>query len=146
MAKSSGPPDRPLTAEDFLRGVLRSGLVPRDELQAALRGVPADQRDQADALADHLVRNGKLTRFQSSKLLRGITQGLVMGPFQVLAPLGRGAWAPSSWPATGEPTTWWRHEDPAAEVGSHRAADAGALPPRDGAEPEGVAPAHRLDV
>lgn len=91
MAKSSGSPERPLTVEDFLRGVLRSRLLDREELQNALRSVPAEQRDDADALADHLVRNGKLTRFQAGKLLRGVTQGLVMGPFHVLAPLGRGA-------------------------------------------------------
>jgi serine/threonine protein kinase len=81
---------RPLTAEEFLRGVLRSRLVPREQLQGCLRGVPRERREEPQALADHLVRSGKLTRFQASKLLRGISQGMILGPFRVLAPLGKG--------------------------------------------------------
>jgi serine/threonine protein kinase len=88
--KDSAPEANPATAEGFLRGVLRSGLLKRDELQAALRGVPHERRDEPQALADHLVRAGKLTRFQASKLLRGVTQGMVVGPFRLLAPLGKG--------------------------------------------------------
>ncbi|MFO0879565.1 MAG: serine/threonine-protein kinase [Gemmataceae bacterium] len=90
MASSSGLPDRPLTAESFLRGVLRSGLLERDDLQASLRGVPREQRDDAQALAECLVRKGKLTRFQAGKLLRGISQGMILGPFRLLTPIGRG--------------------------------------------------------
>jgi serine/threonine protein kinase len=85
---SDGPP---IDAEGFLRGVLRSGLLDREQLQAALRPVPREQRDDPRALADQLVRTGKLTRFQTSKLLRGISQGMLIGPFRVLAPLGKGA-------------------------------------------------------
>jgi serine/threonine protein kinase len=81
---------QPPTAEAFLRCVLRSGLLDREQLQSSLRGVPRDKRDDALALADHLVKAGKLTRFQSSKLLRGTAQGMVIGPFRVLAPLGKG--------------------------------------------------------
>jgi serine/threonine protein kinase len=76
--------------EDFLRTVLRSGLLSRDELSEALRPVPADQRDNPDLLADHLVKTGRLSRFQARKLLQGKTLGLVLGPFQVLAPIGKG--------------------------------------------------------
>jgi eukaryotic-like serine/threonine-protein kinase len=90
MSSSSGIPEKQLGAEDFLRHVLRSELLGRDELQASLRGVPRDQRDDAQTLADHLVRNGKLTRFQAGRLMKGISQGLVLGPFVVLAPIGRG--------------------------------------------------------
>ena len=81
---------RPPTAEGFLRCVLRSGLLGREQLQSSLRGVPHERRGEAQALADHLVKGGKLTRFQASKLLRGTSQGLVIGPFRVLAPLGKG--------------------------------------------------------
>src|SRR5262249_39289467 len=48
------------------------------------------RRDDPQALADHLVQTGKLTRFQAGKLLRGFWQGLVLGPFQLLAPVGKG--------------------------------------------------------
>jgi serine/threonine protein kinase len=78
------------TAEQFLRNVLRSRLLLRDELQASLKGVPRESRDDAQALADHLLRAGKLTRFQASKLLKGVSGGLIFGPFRILTPIGRG--------------------------------------------------------
>src|SRR4051794_40988996 len=80
----------PPTVDQFLRNVLRSGLLSRDELQASLRNVPREQRDDPEALADQLLRLGKLTRFQASKLLKGICKGLVLGPFRILTPLGKG--------------------------------------------------------
>jgi serine/threonine protein kinase len=90
MSTPKPAPRPPLTAEAFLRGVLRSGLLDRAQLQDAVRDVPRGQRDDPPALADHLVRKGKLTRFQASKLLRGVTQGMLIGPFRVLAPIGKG--------------------------------------------------------
>jgi serine/threonine protein kinase len=77
-------------AEGFLKTVLRSGLLDRDQLRSALRTVPLEARNDPNALADHLVRNGKLSRFQANKLLRGTALGLVLGPFHVLAPIGKG--------------------------------------------------------
>jgi serine/threonine protein kinase len=76
--------------EGFLKDVLRSGLLERDGLQAALRGVPREQRGDTRALADHLVRNGHLSRFQARRILKGKWRGLILGPYQVLAPIGRG--------------------------------------------------------
>jgi serine/threonine protein kinase len=87
---SQSPSVQPTSAEQFLRTVLRSRLLTREELQAALRDVPRGQRDSADALAEHLIRAGKLSRFQARKLLKGIALGLVLGPYQILAPLGKG--------------------------------------------------------
>jgi serine/threonine protein kinase len=86
---SSAAADSP-TVEDFLKKVLRSGLIDREELQEALRDVPLDRRDDPQAVADHLVRKGKLSRFQSSKILKGSGRGLLLGHYQVLAPIGRG--------------------------------------------------------
>ena len=87
---SQSPPSQPMSAEKFLRTVLRSRLLTRNELQDALRDVPRHQRDHADALAEHLIRAGKLSRYQARKLLKGVALGLVLGPFQVLAPVGKG--------------------------------------------------------
>ncbi len=78
------------TVEGFLKTVLKSGLLDRDQLQDALRDVPKEQRDDPRALAEHLVRKGKLSRFQSGKLLRGTGKGLLLDHFQVLSPIGRG--------------------------------------------------------
>src|SRR5262249_1487282 len=88
---TSGTPAAPvLTAEEFLRAVLRSSLLDHDELKSALKGVPRDLRRDPQVLANHLVRGGKLSRFQAAKLLRGLFHGLVLGPFQLLAPIGKG--------------------------------------------------------
>ncbi|MGL4554695.1 MAG: serine/threonine-protein kinase [Gemmataceae bacterium] len=80
----------PTDADTFVRRVVRSRLLRLDEVLTALRAVPKAQRDDPQALADCLVRAGKLSRFQAGKLLRGVTHGMVIGPFRVLAPLGRG--------------------------------------------------------
>lgn len=78
------------SAAEFLRAVLRSELLSREQLQTSLRGVPKEQRDDPQALAEHLIKHGKLTRFQAQKLQQGSALGLLLGPFQVLAPIGRG--------------------------------------------------------
>ena len=76
--------------DDFLKTIIRSGLLDREQLQAALRDVPREQRDNPQALADHLTQAGKLTRFQARKLLQGTALGLLLGPFQILGPIGKG--------------------------------------------------------
>src|SRR4051812_14792799 len=86
---SSSEPAAP-SVERFLRTVLRSGLLDRQELQEALRDVPRDKRESSSALAEHLIKKGKLTRFQANRMLRGHGRGLILGNYQVLAPVGRG--------------------------------------------------------
>jgi serine/threonine protein kinase len=76
--------------DQFLKNVLRSGLMGREQVDAALRALPASDRNNAEALSNQLIKMGKLTRFQAQKLLQGAVVGLVLGPFQILAPLGRG--------------------------------------------------------
>ncbi len=80
----------PAGAEDFLRTVLRSGQLDREQLQSALRGVPRERRDSPRDLAEHLIQQGKLSRFQAQKLLQGATLGLELGPYHVQTPIGRG--------------------------------------------------------
>src|SRR5437868_4562110 len=80
----------PEMVDNFLKAVLRSGLLDRSQLEAALRAVPRDRRDAPEPLAEHLVKTGKLSRFQARKLLKGTSAGLVLGQYQILAPLGRG--------------------------------------------------------
>src|SRR5581483_7855318 len=91
MPKTPPPPSAsPPTVEGFLKTVLRSGLLDSEELQTELRTVPLDRRNDPDAVADHLIRAGRLTRFQARKLLAGAPRGLVLGPFRVLAPIAKG--------------------------------------------------------
>lgn len=81
----------PATVDSFVKNVLRSGLLPREELLDAVRAVEMNGTLQSpDILADHLIKTGKLTRFQAAKLLQGAAVGLVLGPYQVLSPLGKG--------------------------------------------------------
>ncbi|HEY8506006.1 MAG TPA: serine/threonine-protein kinase, partial [Gemmataceae bacterium] len=87
MARPSYPvPD----VDRFLRCVARSGLVDTRRLRHAWEQSPAGARSDPAALAEHFVRSDLLTHYQVRKLLQGIWQGLVLGPYQVLAPLGRG--------------------------------------------------------
>ena len=71
----------------FLTAVGRSRLLDPAALDRLRADLPA--HDPA-AVADHLVRAGALTRFQADKLLAGLWQGLAVGPYQLLSPLGRG--------------------------------------------------------
>jgi serine/threonine protein kinase len=80
----------PACVERLLKAVLRSRLLDREKLQDALRDLALDRRDDPESVADHLVKSGKLSRFQARKLLQGQTAGLVLGPFQILAPVGKG--------------------------------------------------------
>src|SRR5438132_14011372 len=63
--------DLPPAVEGFLQTVLSSGLLDRDQLQAALNAVPKERRDNPQILAEHFIKGGKLSRFQAEKLLKG---------------------------------------------------------------------------
>ena len=77
--------DLPLSA--FVDTVRRSRLLDAADLDRfAARHHTASARNFADAL----VRAGELTHYQADKLIRGKWQGLVLGPYSVLTPLGRG--------------------------------------------------------
>ena len=56
-----------------------SGLLDQEQLKAAYRAVPRDQRETPQTVAEQLVKMGKLSRFQADKLLAGTAMGLVVG-------------------------------------------------------------------
>ncbi len=85
---AENPP--PMTVEGFLKAVRRSGLFNQPQLEAVMAAVPPGQRTTAKALADYMVRYGWLSRYQAKKLLQGAAIGLLLGPYQVLAPIGKG--------------------------------------------------------
>jgi serine/threonine protein kinase len=78
------------TVDAFVKAITRTGLLPEDHLYAALKTVPVAARGRPDLVADHLVRNGLLSAFQAVKILSGTDRGLVLGPFRILAAVGRG--------------------------------------------------------
>lgn len=77
-------------AEGLFKAILKSGLLSRDDLQALLRTLSREQRDNLQFVADHLVQSGKLSSFQVQKLRKGVTGGLVVGPYHVVSPIGKG--------------------------------------------------------
>ena len=85
------PADRPPpTAAAFEATVLRSRLIDADRLVRLSAAARADATPSAEEFAGHLVAAGELTRFQAEKLLGGFWQGLAVGPYRVLCPVGRG--------------------------------------------------------
>lgn len=79
-----------VTIERFWTALRSSGLLTAQELDAARSAVRFDDCDAAPALAAALIRHGSLTTFQARKLLAGISRGLVVGNYRILAPLGKG--------------------------------------------------------
>ena len=71
----------------FLAALGRSRLLAPAELDRLARGHP---RASGREVADALVAAGALTHYQADKLVRGVWQGLALGPYRILAPLGRG--------------------------------------------------------
>jgi serine/threonine protein kinase len=86
---AEGVQERP-TVDAFLKTALRSGLLSTGDIETARADLPAERRNDAQALADQLVKAGKLSRFQAQKLLQGMALGLLLGPYEVVAPIGRG--------------------------------------------------------
>lgn len=78
------------SVEAFLSTLGFSGLIEQSRLETILTSIPLLAQCHARSLADTLVADGHLTRYQAEKLFQGFWQGLVLGPYHVLAPLGRG--------------------------------------------------------
>ena len=86
------PPPLPSNAdvEVFLQALRRSRLIARGRIDAALAEMPAASRVTAAEMGEWFVSQELLTHFQVVKLTRGTWQGLVLGPYHILSPLGKG--------------------------------------------------------
>lgn len=91
MIRPMPPPPLPNPALDqFLRALRKSGLLTYARIDELVQAAPpADARDP-DRLGEFMVGQGVLTHFQAAKLKQGTYQGLVLGPYQILSPLGKG--------------------------------------------------------
>lgn len=82
------------TVDSFLDLVRRSGLVERDQLNRALLQLKEEGGGEAvtrvDAVAEHLVKAGLLTRWQCEKILEGRHKGFFLGKYKLLDHLGTG--------------------------------------------------------
>lgn len=76
-------PPRPASLTAFAETAVRSRLVGPDVVASVFA-------ETADGTTARLIRDRLLTRFQAEKLAGGFWQGLVVGPFRLMCPLGRG--------------------------------------------------------
>lgn len=74
----------------FLQTIRRSGLLEEKPLRAWLATLPPEFQQDPRYVAEALVRAGKLSRFQASMILKGMARGLILGPYQILAQIGKG--------------------------------------------------------
>jgi serine/threonine protein kinase len=76
---------------EFDRGLIDCGFLGVEEFRVILEGLETeDHPSDSERLARHLVRLGKLTRYQASALFQGKGRSLLIGPYVVLDKLGSG--------------------------------------------------------
>lgn len=76
-----------VSLEIFLNIAKKSRLLESHVLDRAVAKLPTAT---SRGVAELLIRSGDLTHYQAGKLLRGHWRGLAVGPYRILAPLGRG--------------------------------------------------------
>ena len=81
-----------LNVETFVAVLKKSGLIEADRLQRLVTDYTAKggSPDDSPKLADFLVANGAITRWQSEKLLQGKHKGYFLGKYRLLSLLGKG--------------------------------------------------------
>ncbi len=78
--------------EWFVWDLRRSNLIDRGQLDQVIgEFLSKNPRAEPPALAESLVEQKILTRFQADRLLQGKTQGFVLGPFTLMDALGAGS-------------------------------------------------------
>ena len=81
-----------LTIESFLQVVRQSGLIDKDQLDKLLQGYADRGLDvkKSPIIADALVADEIVTRWQVEKLLSGKHKGFFLGKYKLLDLLGKG--------------------------------------------------------
>ena len=79
-------------AESFVAVLKKSGLVESDRLQKAIAKYTAGggRTEESTKLAEHLISNGTVTKWQAEKLLQGKHKGYFLGKYRLLSLLGKG--------------------------------------------------------
>jgi serine/threonine protein kinase len=84
----------PTTLTDFLSLVQKSDLVAEDTFHAYVRGLgPAEVNLDPPHLAERMIADGIITRFQAEQFLAGKCRGMILGNYNVLERLGTGGMA-----------------------------------------------------
>jgi serine/threonine protein kinase len=80
-----------MSFQEFVRALLRSRLLTDREVTEYLGTFPPEKRPpDGSALADALVRDERLNRWQANAILQGKEKGLVLGEFALVARIGKG--------------------------------------------------------
>ncbi len=83
-----------ITVQEFIERITVSGLMSAAEVSTFQDSLPPDKRPKdLQQLAQALVQQGKLTRYQVQAIYKGKTKGLVLGQYVVLEKLAQAAWA-----------------------------------------------------
>jgi serine/threonine protein kinase len=78
--------------EPFIYELRRSNLVERGQLDQLLEDfLRRNPRAEPGILAEHLVSQNVLTKFQADRVAQGKTQGLVLGPYVLCDSVGAGS-------------------------------------------------------
>ena len=80
----------PLSVEQFVENLTRSGLLSATEIAAFRACLGAGQAEDGETLARELIRAQKLTKYQASAVYQGKIKGLAFGEYVVLDKLGEG--------------------------------------------------------
>lgn len=81
-------PPVPTSVAEFAKAADESGILAAESLAAYVQDVASDS--DATALANRLVKDGRLTAFQARCIYGGKAASLVLGPYVVLDVLGKG--------------------------------------------------------
>lgn len=87
------PPEKPNPEQnvgDFLMSLMRSGLMDKVEVVVLFNNLDKTLRSDPKLIAQHLVKAGRITKFQAERILKGKSRGLVMKNYQILSLLGKG--------------------------------------------------------
>lgn len=80
-----------ITLDEFIRSLADTGILPFDELSSMVNSLPEDRASvDVEQLAQDLVHQQKLTRFQAAVIFRRQSRGLRIGEYLVLDKIGSG--------------------------------------------------------
>jgi eukaryotic-like serine/threonine-protein kinase len=85
--------ETPILADSFVAMLKKSGLLPADEIDAAVARFGLGDEPVARELARAFLREGLLTRFQAERVLEGRYRGFFIDHYKVLEILGAGGMA-----------------------------------------------------
>lgn len=77
-----------ITVEKFIRLLQESGLLTPEEMDEVRSSVP--QHSTTESLAESLYRQGKLTKYQLTRVIQGKSKSLFLGNYIVLDKIGQG--------------------------------------------------------